>query len=107
MENLINLTTTVAIAVVIAAYLITLIDKVRKTKAPLTLEDLTELASMIKKQYDVAVNYTNAEKKADAVESLRKIAGELDGKLAKQVAENPDFAGGLIEKAVQNDKSNN
>ena len=104
MENLINSTTAVAILVVIIAYLITLIDKVRKTKAPLTLEDLSELAQIIKKQYDV-LNMTNAEKKAESVEILRKIASQHQGTLAKQVADNPELAGGLIEKAVQNDKN--
>ena len=48
MENMINFTTALAVWVVIIAYLITLIDKVRKTKAPLTLEDLSELAQIIK-----------------------------------------------------------
>ena len=104
MENMINFTTALAVWVVIIAYLITLIDKVRKTKAPLTLEDLSELAQIIKKQYD-ALNMTNAEKKAESVEILRKIASQHQGTLAKQVADNPELAGGLIEKAVQNDKN--
>ena len=68
MENMINFTTALAVWVVIIAYLIILIDKVRKTKAPLTLEDLSELAQIIKKQYD-ALNMTNAEKKAESVET--------------------------------------
>ena len=69
MENMINFTTALAVWVVIIAYLITLIDKVRKTKGPLTLEDLSELAQMIKQQYDT-LNLTNAEKKAVRILTL-------------------------------------
>ena len=65
MENMINFTTALAVWVVIIAYLIILIDKVRKTKGPLTLEDLSELAQIIKKQYD-ALNMTNAKKKDES-----------------------------------------
>lgn len=45
--NVIDVATVVAIFVVIVAWIITLVDKVRKTKQPLDENDIFDLAQMI------------------------------------------------------------
>lgn len=45
--NVIDVATVVAIFVVIVAWIITLVDKVRKTKQPLDENDIFDLAHMI------------------------------------------------------------
>lgn len=90
----------VAIWTVIVAWLLNLIEKVKKTNKPLTMEDVFDLARMIVAQLDVLENASNVEKKAKGVDALRSIMSEQKGAIAQTVASNPVVASGLIEMAV-------
>lgn len=66
--NVIDVATTVAIFVVIVAGFLTLIDKVYKTKKPLTTDDVFDLARMIVAQFDT-LKGSEEEKKAKATKN--------------------------------------
>lgn len=74
--NVIDVATVVAIFVVIVAWIITLVDKVRKTKQPLDENDIFDLAHMIVTQNE---KIKELEKK-NAVNSEAKKEGENDAK---------------------------
>lgn len=97
--NIVDLATTVAIFVVIIAGFLTLIEKVYKTKEPLTIDDVFDLARMIVAQFDT-LKASDEEKKAMATKKLTEAVDGKPGEVAKVVANNPDVAGGAIEMAV-------
>ena len=97
--NIVDVATTVAIFVVIVAGFLTLIDKVYKTKKPLTADDVFDLARMIVAQFDT-LKGNNEEKKTGATNALTNAVDGKPGEVAKVVANNPDVAGGAIEMAV-------
>lgn len=97
--NIIDVATTVAIFVVIIAGFLTLIEKVYKTKKPLTTDDVFDLARMIVAQFDT-LKGNNEEKKTEATKKLAEAVDGKPGEVAKVVANNPDVAGGAIEMAV-------
>lgn len=97
--NIVDVATTVAIFVVIIAGFITLIEKVYKTKKPLTTDDVFDLARMIVAQFDT-LKGSDEKKKAEATTALTKAVEDKPGEVAKVVANNPDVAGGAIEMAV-------
>lgn len=75
--NVIDVATAVAIFVVIVAWIITLVDKVRKTKQPLDENDIFDLAHMIvtqnEKIKELEKNAANSEtKKNTAVSDVKK-----------------------------------
>lgn len=76
--NVIDVATVVAIFVVIVAWIITLVDKVRKTKQPLDENDIFDLAHMIVTQNEKIKelekkNAANSEaKKNTAVSNVKK-----------------------------------
>lgn len=97
--NIVDVATTVAIFVVIIAGFLTLIEKVYKTKEPLTIDDVFDLARMIVAQFDT-LKGSDEEKKAMATKKLTEAVDGKPGEVAKVVANNPDVAGGAIEMAV-------
>lgn len=97
--NIVDVATTVAIFVVIIAGFLTLIEKVYKTKEPLTIDDVFGLARMIVAQFDT-LKASDEEKKAKATKKLTEAVDGKPGEVAKVVANNPDVAGGAIEMAV-------
>lgn len=102
--NVIDVATEVAIFVVIIAGFLTLIEKVYKTKKPLTINDVFDLARMIVAQFDT-LKGSDEEKKAMATKKLTEAVDGKPGEVAKVVANNPDVAGGAIEMAVNERKS--
>lgn len=102
--NVIDVATEVAIFVVIIAGFLTLIEKVYKTKEPLTIDDVFDLARMIVAQFDT-LKGSDEEKKAMATKKLTEAVDGKPGEVAKVVANNPDVAGGAIEMAVNERKS--
>lgn len=74
--NVIDVATVVAIFVVIVAWIITLVDKVRKTKQPLDENDIFDLAHMIVTQNE---KIKELEKK-NAANSEAKKEDENDAK---------------------------
>ena len=101
--NIIDVATEVAIFVVIIAGFITLIEKVYKTKKPLTTDDVFDLARMIVAQFDT-LKGSDEEKKAKATKKLTEAVDGKPGEVAKVVANNSDVAGGAIEMAVNERK---
>lgn len=101
--NIVDVATTVAIFVVIIAGFLTLIEKVYKTKEPLTIDDVFDLARMIVAQFDT-LKASDEEKKAMATKKLTEAVDGKPGEVAKVVANNPDVAGGAIEMAVNERK---
>lgn len=101
--NIVDVATTVAIFVVIVAGFLTLIDKVYKTKRPLTTDDVFDLARMIVAQFDT-LKGSDEEKKAKATNALTKAVENKQGEVAKVVAKNPNVAAGAIEMAVNERK---
>ncbi len=101
--NIVDIATTVAIFIVIIAGFLTLIEKVYKTKQPLTTDDVFDLARMIVAQFD-ALKGSDEEKKAKATKKLSEAVEDKPGEVAKVVANNPDVAGGAIEMAVNERK---
>lgn len=97
--NIVDVATTVAIFVVIIAGFTTLIEKVYKTKKPLTTDDVFDLARMIVAQFDT-LKGSDEKKKAEATTALTKAVEDKPGEVAKVVAKNPDVAAGAIEMAV-------
>lgn len=102
--NVLDVATTVAIFVVIVAWIITLVDKVYKTKKPLTTDDVFDLARMIVAQFDT-LKGSDEKKKIEATNALTKAVENKQGEVAKVVAKNPDVAAGAIEMAVNERKS--
>lgn len=102
--NVIDVATEVAIFVVIIAGFLTLIEKVYKTKKPLTTDDVFDLARMIVAQFDT-LKGSDEEKKAMATKKLTEAVDGKPGGVAKVVANNPDVAGGAIEMAVNERKN--
>ncbi len=102
--NVIDVATEVAIFVVIIAGFLTLIEKVYKTKKPLTTDDVFDLARMIVAQFDT-LKGSDEKKKAEATTALTKAVEDKPGEVAKVVANNPDVVGGAIEMAVNERKS--
>ena len=82
--NVIDVATVVAIFVVIVAWIITLVDKVRKTKQPLDENDIFDLAHMIvtqnEKIKELEKNAANSEVKKNTAVSDVKKEGENDAK---------------------------
>lgn len=82
--NIVDVSTTVAIFVVIIAWIITLVDKVRKTKQPLDENDIFDLAHMIvtqnEKIKELEKNAANSEAKKNTAVSDVKKEGENDAK---------------------------
>lgn len=82
--NIVDVATTVAIFVVIIAWIITLVDKVRKTKQPLDENDIFDLAHMIvtqnEKIKELEKNAANSEAKKNTAVSDVKKEGENDAK---------------------------
>lgn len=101
--NVLDVATTVAIFVVIVAGFLTLIEKVYKTKKPLTTDDVFDLARMIVAQFDT-LKGSDEEKKAKATKKLTEAVDGKPGEVAKVVANNSDVAGGAIEMAVNERK---
>lgn len=101
--NVIDVATEVAIFVVIIAGFLTLIEKVYKTKKPLTTDDVFDLARMIVAQFDTLKD-SDEEKKAKATKKLTEAVDGKPGEVAKVVAKNPDVAAGAIEMAVNERK---
>lgn len=101
--NIIDVATEVAIFVVIIAGFITLIEKVYKTKKPLTTDDVFDIARMIVAQFDT-LKGSDEEKKAKATKKLTEAVDGKPGEVAKVVANNSDVAGGAIEMAVNKRK---
>lgn len=101
--NIVDVATTVAIFVVIVAGFLTLIDKVYKTKKPLTTDDVFDLARMIVAQFDT-LKTSDEKKKIEATNALTKAVENKQGEVAKAVAKNPDVAAGAIEMAVNERK---
>lgn len=97
--NVIDVATEVAIFVVIIAGFLTLIEKVYKTKKPLTTDDVFDLARMIVAQFDT-LKGSDEEKKAKTTKKLTEAVDGKPGEVAKVVAKNPDVAAGAIEMAV-------
>lgn len=97
--NIVDVAITVAVFVVIIASFLTLIEKVYKTKEPLTIDDVFGLARMIVAQFDT-LKGSDEEKKAMATKKLAEAVDGKNGEVAKVVANNPDVAGGAIEMAV-------
>lgn len=97
--NIVDVATTVAIFIVIVAGFITLIEKVYKTKKPLTTDDVFDLARMIVAQFDT-LKGSDEKKKVEATTALTKAVEDKPGEVAKVVAKNPDVAAGAIEMAV-------
>lgn len=97
--NVVDVATTVAVFIVIIAGFLTLIEKVYKTKEPLTIDDVFGLARMIVAQFDT-LKGSDEEKKAMATKKLTEAVDGKNGEVAKVVANNPDVAGGAIEMAV-------
>lgn len=102
--NVLDVATTVAIFVVIVAWIITLVDKVYKTKKPLTTDDVFDLARMIVAQFDT-LKTSDEKKKIEATNALTKAVENKQGEVAKVVAKNPNVAAGAIEMAVNERKS--
>lgn len=102
--NIVDVATTVAIFVVIIAGFLTLIEKVYKTKEPLTIDDVFDLARMIVAQFDT-LKGSDEEKKVMATKKLTEAVDGKPGEVAKVVANNPDVAGGAIEMAVNERKN--
>ncbi len=102
--NILDVATTVAIFVVIIAGFLTLIEKVYKTKKPLTTDDVFDLARMIVAQFDT-LKTSDEKKKIEATNALTKAVENKQGEVAKAVAKNPDVAAGAIEMAVNERKS--
>ncbi len=102
--NIVDVATTVAIFVVIVAGFLTLIEKVYKTKKPLTTDDVFDLARMIVAQFDT-LKTSDEKKKIEATNALTKAVENKQGEVAKVVANNPDVAGGAIEMAVNERKN--
>lgn len=102
--NVIDVATEVAIFVVIIAGFLTLIEKVYKTKKPLTTDDVFDLARMIVAQFDT-LKGSDEKKKIEATNALTKAVENKQGEVAKVVAKNPDVAAGAIEMAVNERKS--
>lgn len=99
MENSLNAVTTVAIWIVIFAWVLNLVDKYRQTKKPLTMDDVFDLSRMIVAQLDT-LKGSNKSKKTEAVNKLTEAVKNKPGEVAKTVANNPDVAAGAIEMAV-------
>lgn len=83
--NIVDVATTVAIFVVIVAWIITLVDKVRKTKQPLDENDIFDLAHMIVTQNEKIKelekkNAANSEAKKNTAVSDVKKEGENNAK---------------------------
>lgn len=83
--NVIDVATVVAIFVVIVAWIITLVDKVRKTKQPLDENDIFNLAHMIVTQNEKIKelekkNAANSEAKKNTAVSDVKKEGENNAK---------------------------
>lgn len=83
--NVIDVATVVAIFVVIVAWIITLVDKVRKNKQPLDENDIFDLAHMIVTQNEKIKelekkNAANSEAKKNTAVSDVKKEGENDAK---------------------------
>lgn len=83
--NVIDVATVVAIFVVIVAWIIMLVDKVRKTKQPLDENDIFDLAHMIVTQNEKIKelekkNAANSEAKKNTAVSDVKKEGENDAK---------------------------
>ena len=82
--NVIDVATVVAIFVVIVAWIITLVDKVRKTKQPLDENDIFDLAHMIvtqnEKIKELEKNAANSEAKKNTAVSDVKKEDENDAK---------------------------
>ena len=82
--NVIDVATVVAIFVVIVAWIITLVDKVRKTKQPLDENDIFDLAHMIvtqnEKIKELEKNAANSETKKNTAVSDVKKEDENDAK---------------------------
>ena len=82
--NVIDVATVVAIFVVIVAWIITLVDKVRKTKQPLDENDNFDLAHMIvtqnEKIKELEKNAANSETKKNTAVSDVKKEDENDAK---------------------------
>ncbi|MGN1271769.1 MAG: hypothetical protein ACI4T3_01345 [Lactobacillus sp.] len=97
--NIVDVATVVAIFIVIIAGFLTLIEKVYKTKKPLTTEDVFDLARMIVAQFDT-LKGSKEEKKSEATKALTKAVEDKPGEVAKVVANNEDVAAGDIEMAV-------
>lgn len=81
--NVIDVATVVAIFVVIVAWIITLVDKVRKTKQPLDENDIFDLAHMIVTQNEKIKelekkNAANSEAKKNTAVSDVKKEGDND-----------------------------
>ena len=102
--NVIDVATVVAIFAVIVAGFLTLIDKVYKTKKPLTTDDVFDLARMIVAQFDT-LKTSDEKKKIEATNALTKAVENKQGEVAKAVAKNPDVAAGAIEMAVNERRS--
>lgn len=102
--NVLDVATTVAIFVVIVAGFLTLIDKVYKTKKPLTTDDVFDLARMIVAQFDT-LKTSDEKKKIEATNALTRAVENKQGEVAKVVAKNPNVAAGAIEMAVNERKS--
>ena len=104
-NEILNITTTVALWIVIVAWFLNLVDKYRKSKAegkdpePLSMDDIFDLSRMIVAQLDT-LKGTNKEKKNTGVEKLIEAVKNAPGEAAKTVAENPTVASGAIEMAV-------
>lgn len=75
--NVIDVATVVAIFVVIVAWIITLVDKVRKTKQPLDENDIFDLAHMIVTQNE---KIKELEKKNAANSEAKKEGGDDNAK---------------------------
>ena len=98
--NIVDVATTVAIFIVIIAGFLTLIEKVYKTKQPLTTDDVFDLARMIVAQFDTL----KGSKKIEATNALTEAVKDKTGEVAKVVANNPEVASGAIEMAVNKRK---
>ncbi|WP_279117508.1 hypothetical protein [Lactobacillus intestinalis] len=101
--NIVDVATTVAIFIVIIAGFLTLIEKVYKTKQPLTTDDVFDLARMIVAQFDT-LKGSNKKKKIEATNALTEAVKDKTGEVAKVVANNPEVASGAIEMAVNKRK---
>lgn len=97
--NIVDVATTMAIFVVIIAGFLTLIEKVYKTKKPLTTDDVFDLARMIVAQFDT-LKTSDEKKKIEATNALTKAVENKQGEVAKVVAKNSNVAAGAIEMAV-------
>lgn len=100
----VDVATTIAIFIVIIAGSITLIEKVYKTKRPLTTDDVFDLARMIVAQFDT-LKGSDEEKKTKGTKELQEVIKDKPGEVAKVVANNSNVAGGAIEMAVNERKN--